>query len=37
MLRMKILTNTKIKKPVSCIKRDFKKKMLSSKDGIVGK
>uniref|UniRef100_A0A8C3GE18 Alpha-2-macroglobulin-like protein 1 n=1 Tax=Cairina moschata TaxID=8855 RepID=A0A8C3GE18_CAIMO len=35
MLRMKILTNTKIKKPVSCIKRDFKKKMLSSKDGIV--
>lgn len=36
-LRMKILTNTKIKKPVSCIKRDFKKKMLSSKDSKVGK
>ncbi|XP_071898928.1 alpha-2-macroglobulin-like protein 1 isoform X1 [Anas platyrhynchos] len=34
-LRMKILTNTKIKKPVSCIKRDFKKKMLSSKDSKV--
>nr|XP_047908945.1 alpha-2-macroglobulin-like protein 1 isoform X5 [Anser cygnoides] len=35
MLRMKILTNTKIKKPVSCIKRDFRKKMLSSKDSVT--
>ncbi|KAM6418037.1 alpha-2-macroglobulin-like protein 1 isoform 2-T2 [Pluvialis apricaria] len=34
-LRMKILTNTRIKKPVSCMRPDFEKKMYSGKDGAV--
>ncbi|XP_074757977.1 alpha-2-macroglobulin-like protein 1 [Athene noctua] len=36
-LRMKILTNTRIKKPVSCMLPDFEKKMYSRKDNVVGK
>ncbi|XP_062426963.1 alpha-2-macroglobulin-like protein 1 [Rhea pennata] len=36
LLRMKILTNTKIKKPVSCMQRGFEKKMYSSRDNIAG-
>ncbi|XP_031467380.1 alpha-2-macroglobulin-like protein 1 [Phasianus colchicus] len=35
LLRMKILTNTKIKKPVSCMQQNFERKMLSNKDSIV--
>ncbi|XP_057285232.1 alpha-2-macroglobulin-like isoform X5 [Pezoporus wallicus] len=35
MLRMKILTNTRIKKPVSCMKPGFEKKMYSRKDNVV--
>ena len=35
LLRMKILTNTKIKKPVSCMQQNFERKMLSNKDGVV--
>ncbi|XP_010075258.1 PREDICTED: alpha-2-macroglobulin-like protein 1, partial [Pterocles gutturalis] len=34
-LRMKILTNTRIKKPVSCMLPGFEKKMHSRKDSIV--
>ncbi|XP_069719698.1 alpha-2-macroglobulin-like protein 1 [Phaenicophaeus curvirostris] len=34
-LRMKILTNTRIKKPVSCVLPDFKKKMYSGKKHVV--
>ncbi|XP_028943147.1 alpha-2-macroglobulin-like protein 1, partial [Antrostomus carolinensis] len=34
-LRMKILTNARIKKPVSCILPDFEKKMYFRKDGVV--
>ncbi|XP_010154554.1 PREDICTED: alpha-2-macroglobulin-like protein 1 [Eurypyga helias] len=34
-LSMKILTNTRIKKPVSCIRPDFKKKMYSGKNNVV--
>jgi len=37
LLRMKIVTNTKIKKPVSCMQQNFERKMLSNKDGVVGK
>ncbi|KAM4671522.1 alpha-2-macroglobulin-like protein 1 [Amazona ochrocephala] len=33
-LRMKILTNTRIKKPVSCMQPGFEKKMYSRKDNI---
>ncbi|NXS06280.1 A2ML1 protein, partial [Neodrepanis coruscans] len=33
-LRMKIITNTRIRKPVSCVRPDFKKKVLSKKDHI---
>ncbi|NXC47034.1 A2ML1 protein, partial [Penelope pileata] len=35
LLRMKILTNTKIKKPVSCMQQGFERKMLFSKDSVV--
>ncbi|XP_021250335.1 alpha-2-macroglobulin-like protein 1 isoform X2 [Numida meleagris] len=35
LLRMKILTNTKIKKPVSCVQKNFKRKMLSNKDSFM--
>ncbi|XP_015727585.1 alpha-2-macroglobulin-like protein 1 isoform X2 [Coturnix japonica] len=35
LLRMKILTNTKIKKPVSCIQKNFERKMLSNIDNVV--
>ncbi|XP_061328277.1 alpha-2-macroglobulin-like protein 1 isoform X2 [Pezoporus flaviventris] len=35
MLRMKILTNTRIKKPVSCMQPGFEKKMFSRKDNVV--
>ncbi|KAM9277694.1 alpha-2-macroglobulin-like protein 1 [Cariama cristata] len=34
-LRMKILTNTRIKKPVSCMRPDFEKKMYSGQDNVV--
>ncbi|KAM6093514.1 LOW QUALITY PROTEIN: alpha-2-macroglobulin-like protein 1 [Chlamydotis macqueenii] len=34
-LRLKILTNTRIKKPVSCIQPGFEKKMYSGKDNVV--
>ncbi|KAM6438805.1 alpha-2-macroglobulin-like protein 1 [Rhynochetos jubatus] len=34
-LRMKILTNTRIKKPVSCMRPDFEKKMYSGKNNVV--
>ncbi|KAM9030223.1 alpha-2-macroglobulin-like protein 1 isoform 1-T1 [Ara ararauna] len=34
-LRMKILTNTRIKKPVSCMQPDFDKKMYSRKDNVA--
>nr|XP_009936178.1 PREDICTED: alpha-2-macroglobulin-like protein 1 [Opisthocomus hoazin] len=34
-LRMKVLTNTRIKKPVSCVRPDFEKKMYSGKDNVV--
>lgn len=36
-LRMKVLTNTRIKKPVLCMRPDFEKKMYSRKDSAVGK
>lgn len=36
-LHMKILTNTRIKKPVSCMIPGFEKKMYSGKDNVVGK
>ncbi|NXK74104.1 A2ML1 protein, partial [Amazona guildingii] len=36
-LRMKILTNTRIKKPVSCMQPRFEKKMYSLKDNIDDK
>ncbi|XP_065598357.1 alpha-2-macroglobulin-like protein 1 [Cyrtonyx montezumae] len=36
LLRMKILTNTKIKKPVSCMQQNFERKMLTNKDSVVG-
>ncbi|XP_040451001.1 alpha-2-macroglobulin-like protein 1 isoform X3 [Falco naumanni] len=35
-LRMKILTNTRIKKPVSCMLPGFEKKMYSGTDNVVG-
>ncbi|OXB72226.1 UNVERIFIED_CONTAM: hypothetical protein H355_013405, partial [Colinus virginianus] len=35
LLRMKILTNTKIKKPVSCMHQNFERKMLTNKDSVV--
>ncbi|XP_061217214.1 alpha-2-macroglobulin-like isoform X5 [Neopsephotus bourkii] len=35
MLRMKILTNTRIKKPVSCMQPGFEKKMYSKKDNVA--
>ncbi|XP_027486903.1 alpha-2-macroglobulin-like protein 1 isoform X2 [Corapipo altera] len=35
-LRMKIVTNTRIKKPVSCVRPDFEKKTLVMKNHIVG-
>ncbi|NXD07203.1 A2ML1 protein, partial [Nothocercus nigrocapillus] len=35
LLRMKILTNTKIKKPVHCMKPGFKKKVLYSRGNIA--
>ncbi|NWS39555.1 A2MG protein, partial [Probosciger aterrimus] len=34
-LRMKILTNTRIKKPVSCMQPGFEKKMYSRKDNVA--
>ncbi|XP_074007846.1 alpha-2-macroglobulin-like protein 1 [Numenius arquata] len=34
-LRMKILTNTRIKKPVSCMRPGFEKKMYSGKEHVV--
>ncbi|XP_063212551.1 alpha-2-macroglobulin-like protein 1 isoform X3 [Chroicocephalus ridibundus] len=34
-LRMKILTNTRIKKPVSCMRPGFEKKMYSGKENVV--
>ncbi|KAM6091994.1 alpha-2-macroglobulin-like protein 1 [Theristicus caerulescens] len=34
-LRMKILTNTRIKKPVSCMRPGFEKKMYLRKDNVV--
>ncbi|XP_029896597.1 alpha-2-macroglobulin-like protein 1 isoform X1 [Aquila chrysaetos chrysaetos] len=34
-LDMKILTNTRIKKPVSCMQPGFEKKMYSGKDNVV--
>ncbi|XP_052646034.1 alpha-2-macroglobulin-like protein 1 isoform X1 [Harpia harpyja] len=34
-LHMKILTNTRIKKPVSCMQPGFEKKMYSGKDNVV--
>ncbi|POI32181.1 hypothetical protein CIB84_004068, partial [Bambusicola thoracicus] len=34
-LRMKILTNTKIKKPVSCMQQNFERKMLSNKNSVM--
>lgn len=36
-LRMKIFTNTRIKKPVSCVRPDFEKKKYLRKDYLVGK
>ncbi|KAK2537737.1 Phc1 [Columba guinea] len=36
-LRMKILTNTRIKKPVSCMKPGFEKKKYIGKDSVFGK
>ncbi|NXS26786.1 A2ML1 protein, partial [Pomatostomus ruficeps] len=35
-LRMKIFTNTRIKKPVSCVRPDFEKKIYLRKDYMVG-
>ncbi|NXW53826.1 A2ML1 protein, partial [Eurystomus gularis] len=34
-LSMKILTNTRIKKPVSCVQPVFEKKMYSGKDNVI--
>ncbi|XP_004938162.3 alpha-2-macroglobulin-like protein 1 isoform X2 [Gallus gallus] len=34
-LRMKILTNTKIKKPVSCMQQNFERKMLPNKNSVM--
>ncbi|XP_010179781.1 PREDICTED: alpha-2-macroglobulin-like protein 1, partial [Mesitornis unicolor] len=34
-LRMKILTNTRVKKPVSCVRPDFEKKMYSGKHHAI--
>lgn len=36
-LRMKILTNTRIKKPVSCVLPDFERRIYLRKDPILGK
>uniref|UniRef100_A0A8C5TSP3 Alpha-2-macroglobulin-like protein 1 n=1 Tax=Malurus cyaneus samueli TaxID=2593467 RepID=A0A8C5TSP3_9PASS len=35
-LRMKIFTNTRIKKPVSCVRPDFHRKIYLSKDNMLG-